>query len=242
MPQIYGITRRAQPTKTADASQQQVRVGGYGDIYAFQMGDDHVALADEGSYFTATNPTAGTAITHATTGAFSATAALFCLSNGDSEGGKRIYLDYVNLLVVGTPTTASSAELLITIDNTNRFSSGGSTITPKNVNMDSSTATIATLNFGAVVLTAASGSVRQIHRAKLKTQAAPCLVAGDVISTSFGGDVMNTGAAAGSTAQILAQRLGPCIIGGGDSINFHVWYPSVTVAPTFELSMAWWER
>jgi fatty-acid desaturase len=35
----------------------------------------------------------------------------------------------------------------------------------------------------------------------------------------------------------------PVVIGGGDSINFHLWYPAgATTAPTYEFDIGWWER
>lgn len=242
MPQIFGVTRRDRPTKQADGVQQQLRLGGYGDQYQIPMSAGHYGIADEGSYWKATNPTPGTAIAHATTAAFSATAALFCLRNTDAEGAKRLYLDYVKLITVGTPTTATSAQMAMTIDNTNRFSSGGSAITPVNVNMDSALGTIAALNFGAVVLTAASGSVRLVARHTFKTQATPCLAVGDVIIADFGTFQGQHSVQNGATAQALPGSFGPVILGGGDSLNFHLYYPAVTAAPTFEFEIGYWER
>lgn len=242
MPQVYGVTRRAQPTKSVDGTQQQIRVSGYGDQYAVMMSAGHYGLADEGAYFKATNPTFGTAVTHATTAAFSATAALFCLRNNDAEGGKRLFIDYVRLIVAATPTTATSAQMAVTIDNTNRFSSGGTAITPVCSNMDSTNATIANLNFGAVVLTAASGSVRNIARHTIKTQATPCLTAGDVIMCDFGSFAAQGAALNGTAPVALPSSFGPIVLGGGDSLNFHVWYPAVTVAPSYEFEIGWWER
>ena len=242
MPQVYGKTSKAIPTSVADGTSQQYRSTPYGEIVTTQLMDNHSSLADEGSYFKATNPTPGTAITHAVTTAFSATAALFTINNTAAANGKRIYLDYFRFITVGTPTTATSAQMVITMDTTNRFSSGGSTITPVNANMDNSRATIATLNVGAVVLTAASGSVRQVGRHTFKTQATPCLAVGDILAADFG-DATAAGAVLnGAAAQMLPYASGPCVIGGGHSLNVHVYYPAVTAAPTFEFEIAWWER
>lgn len=249
MPQIYGVTRRDQPAKSAEGVNQQARVGGRGELVVIPVTQGTYPLADEGGYFTAVNPTPGTGIIHALTTAWSATAALFCLRNTDGEGAKRIYLDYVKLMCLGTaPTATTSIRLAITIDNTNRFSSGGTAITPKNVNMDSSQATIAALNFGAVVLTAASGSVRDISREAQPPRAAPALVSGDTFFYNFGqvnSEALGTvGAAAPATAPAnFTAAMPPVVIGGGDSLNFHLYYPAAaTTAPTYEFEIAWWER
>src|SRR5688572_12871346 len=100
MPQVYGVTRRNQPSLSAEATQQQIRVGSRGEPYVIPLTAGTYPLADEGSYFTGVNPTPGTGIIHALTTAWSATAALFCLRNTDAEGAKRIYLDYVKLMCI----------------------------------------------------------------------------------------------------------------------------------------------
>jgi len=252
MPQVYGDVERAQPSRGADGTQKQIRTSGYGDQYVLPMSRGNYGVADEGAYFTGRNPTIGTGIIHALTTAWSATAALFCLRNTDSEGAKRIYLDYVKLITGATAismTAATSIEAAVTIDNTNRYASGGTAITPTCPNMDSAQATIANLNFGAVVLSAASGSVRIAGRSAFARRAAPALVTGDQLLWRFGDplspqEMQVVGAAAPATAPAhMGAMMPPVIIGGGDSINFHLWYPAgATTAPTYEFEIGWWER
>jgi hypothetical protein len=251
MPQIYAKTNRTLPTKTADGTQLQVRVSGYGDTMSQVLGDGMHALCEEGSYFKAINATPGTGIIHALTTAFSATAGIFCINNSDAEGGKRIILDYFRLTTGATAiamTAATSIECAVTTDTTNRFSSGGTTITAVNTNSDSSRASVATVNFGAVTLTAASGSARTVARAALPRRAAPALVTGDQIHFDFDSAGAPSISVAGAAAPATAASqfycpLGPVVIGGGDSVNFHLWYPSgATTAPTYEFEIAWWER
>lgn len=251
MPQVYGITRRNLPSLSAEAAQQQIRLGGRGEQVIIPLTLSKYPLCDEGSYFKATNATIGTGIIHALTSSFSSTAAVFCLRNTDAEGAKRIYLDYVRLITGATAiamTAATSIEMAITLDNTNRHSSGGTAITPVNANMDSSTATIAALNFGAEVLTAASGSARTVARQAFARRAAPAMVTGDQFLWDFGVVGAQTLAVAGSATPATAPTsfgavVSPCIIGGGDSLNFHLWYPSgATTAPTYEFEIGWWER
>lgn len=251
MPQVYGITRRALPSKSTDATQQQIRLSGYGEQYQIPMSSGTYGLSDEGTYFKATNATPGTGIIHALTTTFSSTAALFCLRNTDAEGGKRLYLDFVRLTTGATAiamTAATSIETAVTVDNTNRFSSGGTAITPVNSNMDSAQGSIANLNFGAVVLTAASGSVRLLARSAFPRRAAPALVTGDQLMWDFGVVGAPSVSVAGSATPATAPSqfympMGPAVIGGGDSLNFHLWYPAgATTAPTYEFEVGWWER
>lgn len=251
MPQVFGVTNRALPSKVADGVQQQMRVGSRGEQYVIPMAQGLYGLVDEGSYFKATNATPGTGIIHALTTAFSATAALLCLRNTDTEGAKRVYMDYIRIVTGATAismTAATSIEMAVTVDNTNRYSSGGTSITPVNANMDSAQGSIVNLNFGAVVLAAASGSVRLLSRAACVRRAAPAMVTGDQFLIDFGVVTVQTLAVAGAAAPATAAtaytiHLGPVIIGGGDSLNFHLWYPAgATTAPTFEFEIGWWER
>jgi hypothetical protein len=242
MPQIFAKTARTLPSPSPDANQVQPRLGAYGDLQTIQLMDNHSSLADEGSYFKLVNATPSTAITHAATQSFAGTAALFTINNTNAAGGKRIFLDYVRLIVVTTPTTASSCQLVVTLDPASRYSSGGTSITPTNVNMDSSRASGGTCFFGAVVLTAETVNTRRISRFSVKTQATPCLTVGDIISVDCGEHSSAAAPLAGSTPQVLPCSIGPAIIGGGQALNFHLFYPAATVAPTYEFEIGYWER
>lgn len=249
MPQIFGITRRSLPSPTSDGTNQLARLGRYGEVTVVPFTQGTYPLADEGAYFTAVNPTPGTGIIHALTTSWSATAALFCLRNTDSAGGKRLYLDYVKLLTISTaPTGTTSVRLAVTIDSTNRYSSGGTSITPKSVNMDVAPASIAALNFGAVVAAAASANVRDIAREAQPPRAAPALVSGDTFFYNFGQVTSESVGAIGSATPATAPScftaaLPPVVIGPGHSLLFHHYYPgAATTAPTFEFEIAWWER
>lgn len=245
----HSKVNRSLPSQTADTNPLSPRVTRYGEQLVVPLSAGAYGLADEGSYFKATNPTVSTGIAHALTQTWAATTCLFVLRNTDSENAKRIYLDYLRLhLVSASPTAATSIEAAVTVDNTNRFSSGGSSITPKNCNMDSSQATIAALDFGAVTAAAASGSVRLLSRMRFPHRAAPAIVQGDCLLFNFGrmemAAINQAGSATPATAPTLfVASLGPVVLGGGDSCVFHLWYPAIaTTAPSYEFEMGWWER
>lgn len=251
MPQVFGITRRDQPSKTNEGSYQPSRLGGRGEQVVLPMGRNLVSLCDEGAFFRGGNPTIGTGIIHALTTAWSATAAIACLRNTDAEGAKRLYPAFIRLYTGATAigmTAATSIEWAITIDNTNRYASGGTVIPMSNNSMDSSQATIANLTFGAVVLTAASGSVRIAARGAFPRRAAPAMVTGDQFLWEFGMEGPPTVGVIGSATPATAPAtfyapVPPVVIGGGDSMNFHLWYPAgATTAPTYEFEIGCWER
>lgn len=225
---------------------QPVRTSRYMEPYVQLMGGSKMtALADEGTYFTATNPTLGTAITGtAAPTAFSATVALMSLYNTaiqGASGAKNIYLDFIRIEPRAAGTNGTNFLYAMSIDAGNRFSSGGSAITPVNVNMGSTAATGATLNVGALTATAASSSVRRLSHGQVRSV---IKVVGDSYLFLFG---QSAATAAGMVLEGTAQAMipihcPPVVLGPNSTFLFHEIAASQSVAATFEFSMGWWER
>lgn len=196
-------------------------------------------VAELGAYFRAVNSIPGTGIAQGVIAAFAATAGLLRMRNGDIDR-KRIFLDYIRLIPTVVPTSATRSELLIALDDIVRFSSGGSTLTPRNVNMDEAVASVATVNFGQLTLAAEGGNVRRVSRAQIRT-AIPVAFEEVLIAFGIGGETPQT--LGGTTALRLVVPVGPCIIGPGDDFILHVWHPgNATTGASWEAEVAWWER
>ena len=156
------MAQRSLPTAgVSEGSQMLQRAGRYGDAYAEMKGDGLMAFTDEGTLFRAVSPTPGTGIAQNITAAFSATDGIFTLRNSDAAGGKRIYPVYVRLISTVVPASAVRSEALVAVDSITRYSSGGSALTARNVNMDSAVAAVGVAHFGALTLAAESGNVSQ---------------------------------------------------------------------------------
>ena len=241
MRQLIGEVRRALPTSKAEGALGRFRTSRYGELLVARA-DHAMALADEGSYFKAVNPTPATGIPMTIQTSFVATDGLVSLRNGASAGGKRLYLDYLRLIVSVAPAAAVRSELLIALDNITRYSSGGSAITPVNANMDSDVASGAVLHFGALTLAAASANVRNIARAQLRGAA---MVIYEEHLLKFGNVEPGNVSAAINSAQVQRQSLllGPAVIGPGQVLLVHLWNPSNAVTPpSFEFEMGWAEK
>lgn len=239
---------RTKPQATADAIEASNRGGRYGEQYIQMFHGKKHNLADEGSYFVATNPTLNTAIalttsitTWADSGATSSAA--FFLKNGElrtNSDAKRVYFDYIKLTSVGVPTSATEWQYAIhTDDAAARYTSGGSAITPVNPNADSSVVSISTCYFGAIV-TAAATNRRLVSRGMIRpsipvTRDEFILVSGSV---ELGGCYQ---AAAGVLARIVIP-MPPIIIGPQQQMVLSLWGVANAAASTWEFEACWWER
>lgn len=245
------VTSQAQANRELPGAQvnntlQPVRTSRYMEPYTQIIGGSKLhANADEGQYFTATNATLGTAISGtAAPTAFSATVALMSLYNGaiaSTTGAKNIYLDYIRLEPRAAGTNGTNFLYAMSIDAGNRYSSGGTAITPVNVNMNSSSATGAVLNVGALTATAASASVRRASHGQVRSV---IKVIGDVYLFLFG---QSAATAAGMVLEGTAQAMipihcPPVVLGPNCSFLLHEVAASQSVAATYEFSMGWWER
>jgi len=120
-----------------------VRGGRYGEQYVLPLIPTKHLLADEGSYFIATNPTPGTALAYNIQAAFSDTVPLFYVQNNDSKAnpfGKRLYLDYIKLICTTAPASSTGVRFALKTDpairtiSTNNTTAGAAVEGPVRLN------------------------------------------------------------------------------------------------------------
>ena len=121
MPQVYGKAGRAKPTAVADAAQGQVRVSRFTDQMMQPIGSARHSLCEEGSYFSAINPTPGTGIAHTIRTSFSATDGIFLIRNAGS-GGEYLFMDYIRLIPTVLYRRHASSSMVP--ESTKRFKTG----------------------------------------------------------------------------------------------------------------------
>jgi hypothetical protein len=250
---IRGFVQRALPTSPLSDNANldvAVRLDPYGAFYNSPLVRKVHNLADEGSYFLANNGT--TAVAYTSTIAFSATAPFVVVFNGNTVGGKNIYLDYLNMAAAtaGSLTaTLSYTAMALVIDTGNRYSSGGTALTPVSPNMNLSNAkSAAVINVGAVTATAASGAARtlcgqRVVRAPVSTTVPD--VVGDQFQFNFGGvEGLNGSSITVANASVSPLALPPVVIGPQQSALVYVYMVggSAATAPTFFPEIGYWER
>lgn len=239
-----GVVGRDLPGVLIDNTQQPHRIGRRGEQYVLDhTGSKLVNLADEGAYFLATNPTMGTGIAGiAAATAYDATESLLFLRNTSST--KRLYLDFIELVVTAAGATGTTTGFTLTSDKGNtRYSSGGSAITPVNPNLASSETASVTLYFGAVVTAAASSSARLLGNIPARSV---IKVVGDHYRFQFGDSNAAWGCAGasldGTTSAAITIPCPPVILGENDQFLLHDWAASQSGASSYELRMGFWMR
>jgi len=255
---IRGLVRRVLPTINADSVDTDVatRLWSRGEQTVISLVRKQHGLAEEGSYFTASN--LQSAITGPAGTAFSATAAMLTIYNSSTVTAPvRIMLDYLNLLAGGTAmsnTTSNTGTFWsLVIDSVNRYTSGGTALTPKNVNMESNNSSVAVVNFGALTTTAAAAARSLVGQRLFRvpvSATALSLANYDTWNINFGG-VENTPpifAPASATVQANINNAlytaPPAVIGPGQTLLLHLWLVANAgqTAGNFLPELGWWER
>jgi len=239
-----GLISRGLPQPIADGQTPIIpRWGRYREQTVIPLYPNFAALCDEGTYYTATNATPGTAVSYSITAAFADTAAMITMRNGDGTGGKRLYLDYIRIIQGATvPASSTAGQFACKLDVSLR-ATAGTTSTPQNPNLDvSQSASIMDFRFTPTV-TAASGAARLVSRGVMRSVLP---VINDEWVFAFGTVEKSAGILLGGTvAQRMIIPCPPVILGPGNNHTFllHVWFPgNATTAGNFEYEAGWWER
>jgi hypothetical protein len=212
------------------------------------------ALADEGVLFMTNNAQSGIATPTGTS--FSATAGMLTITNTDTPGSptaKRLYVDNIVLVTTAAGSWASAGvntQIVVTIDQGERYSSGGTDLSANivNPNMDGPARTsIAKVRFGNLTLTSASGSVRTICGLRILRPAVSATVAdvvGECKCLNFGGVEGGMGSSITvANANIYAMPMPPIILAPNSTMNIHYIMNGTTPgAVSFAPEVTWWER
>jgi hypothetical protein len=240
---VWAETHRDRPGKQTNAVNNILRSSQRGELGVMPFGKGAYGLADEGSYFMATNPTPGTGIDGiAAADGYDATEALLTVYNAASTStDTRIYLDYLRLYSTLAPTSATDIAWVHEIDTAQRYSSGGSAITEVNVNGASTQTSSATIYFGAITAAAATAN-RLLGGGILRTVIS---VVGDIYTFDYGaankaslcGAVME-----GTTVASLTIPCCPVVLGPANTYVFQLNGTSQAAKQNHEFELGFWER
>lgn len=202
--------------------------------------------ADQGAYYTFTNPTPGTGIISGVVTSLADTTPILIIKNNNLAGGPKIYMDVLKLVVsvVGVGHTAPfvAAKIDRSSSQSNaRYTSGGSTLTPAGPQTGQPNATgNGQVYFGAITAAAAgNGALLCSHRTKGAIE-----VALDSFTFDFGpceqqpqdGLVDN-----GTTQSHGYFPLPPVILDPQTHFLLHYWGASMSTGTTFFVNGGYWE-
>lgn len=246
---LYASAFRGLPTPaTGDNSFQHIRASRYGDLYTQPIGRARHALAAEGSYFLAHNPTNDASTTlagHAAPVLADADATMtkpfiHCVNNA-SDASKLCYLDYIEIEVItaGANGTADSWAAQIDTGST-RITTAGTALTKVNPNMQSNNTPSLAPTGGVIVVGAESAKARDLGFGQFRPSIA---VAGDKYMFVFGAEPETAGIA-GATATINRHvvNMPPVVLGPSDFFMLALYSPSQSAAGVYKVRMGWAER
>ena len=240
---VKGLVSRFLPQPNNDGEEVEVRLNRYGELIMQPSARKQHSLAEDGSYFTCNNAQAGLATAAAPT-AFSATNPFLLIANTDNPGSnaRSIYLDYLMLLATAAGTAGASLQVAVTIDQGNRYTSGGSELTANIVNcsmLSAQRTSVARVFAGNITAAGAGSNVRTHVGNRYMKGAIP--VAGDEYTINFGGiEAMNNISI--STIMKSVFNAPPLIIGPQQCALVHIWLPSQSGASSYAPELSWWER
>lgn len=229
------------PAPGAPGANQVVnlRTDPYGHLAVNVRAPNKQFLAVEGSYYSATNGQTGIA-TAATPTAFSATnpfITIFNTGNPANTAAPRIVLDYINLLATAAGTAGASVQCAIVKDSINRYTSGGTLLTPVKTSAFGAPS-VAQIYAGNITAAGASSAAGTIVGNRYLKGAIP--VAGDQYSLQFGAtDCFNNLTI--STITFTAQTVPPIALNPGEMALVHLWLPSQSAASSYLPEIGWSE-
>ena len=244
--EFRAYSQRGIPSQVADSTVGPLRSSKRGELITQVIGKPLYALADEGSYFVASNPTPGTGIVGiAAADGWNPLESLLTIQNtAKVSEGIRMYLDFLEIACTVVDTNGTNVRWDMHIDSGSRWTSGGSTITPVSPNMDVSSTTKAAVHFGALVSPAATSDVRYLGG---RLVSSTDLVADDTLRFNFGGadagSVQDLSSAEHATLNTrIVESVPPVILGPLDSFLFSINCASQSGGATWSFRLGYWER
>lgn len=213
------------------------RSGKYSEAFALPIGTKELSACAEGSYYVAQTPTPGTGIIDGVVTSLVKTTPSLTLYNG---GTNRVYLQYIDLYVTVASVGESLTQFTFFIDNIQKFTSGGTALTVKNTNMDSTLVSGVVGNTGVITAPAASASERLIAHVKLRDTIP---IIGDSYHFNFGGAAHSQGAPSRvATVADFCRVLPPVCLGPGHTLTMYRWAAANSTGLTSQVNIGFIER
>jgi hypothetical protein len=237
--------RRRRPAPVLDGQAVPSRGGRYGSGLVEAVVNSRHLLAEEGSYFTTSNPTPGTALAAPVAAAFADTSAAFLVFNTADVTdplAPYLFLDQLKLNFTVAPATATGVRLLVRLDHAPRTPTAGSTLLAGDGGIPGAVATGPRLFAPVAKVWGFTGGVLMTIPA-LTTEARTVALGGIDGIPVVGGSRSFVFGQWGAPATGQGDRCNPVAIPPGWSAALHVWFPgNATTGASLEPELSWWER
>ncbi len=196
--------------------------------------------ADQGYYFTASTVPGTGIIGHATSTTLVETKAIFYLYNG---GAATVYPTFLRLTMTVLPVGNTQQQFTTALDQGNRLATSATALTAVNCNQSSANVSLAQINIGASVLTAATSNRRIVHHRPFRPTVIG--VAGDVYQISWGSGILVDPSGLPTDGTLRAHVMyveSPLVIPPGTSMAIHAWGATFSTGATYEYEFAYVEK
>lgn len=237
----------ALPQRNADnpASDVAQRGSDYGERWSYNPLVGKYPFVLEGSYFCARTPTPGTGVSFTTATSFSDTATPLAWGNLAISSTKRVWLDFMKIIVTTAQASATTAQFAVKIDTVNRTVNGtnhSTTAVPYNP-FNGSIVTFNYQNSSTATVLNASSSAAQV----VAEGAANGLdILGDVYYLEFGQKMLASGigltAVQATDPAVKVISMPPVMVPSGGSWTVYWWAASIGGAPSYSFECGWIER
>lgn len=215
------------------------------NYYKLGPGVKNYNAADQGAYYTFTNPTPGTGIISGVVTSLADTTPLLIIKNNNQQGsGVNVYLDYLKLVVsvIGVGHTVPFVALKIDrSQSVTRYSSGGSTITPAASSANASNTTGSSQVFFGALTAASAGNAALLASHRIKGAIEVVL---DSFTFDFGPcEQQPQNGLADNTTTISHGYfpMPPVVLGPQMHALIHYWGASMSTGTTFFVNGGYWE-
>ena len=195
-----------------------------------------LSLADTANYYAATTATPGTGqVTGNPTTLVQTTPALVVFNGGLLN----VYLIYLKLSETVVGGGAAVKNFTHSIDQGNRFTSGGAALTINNTNPMSGTKSNTVANFGAITATAATNNARTLCNQWFRSGTD---VVGDVYEFHYGAPFGSTVGSAVATVANFAKCCPAVVLQPQSCYVLNIWSGTFSQGITFEVQLAFAEK
>lgn len=232
-------TRRSQ-TRFADGVQDGApgRRDAYGGGYTLPVSTGRHNLAVEGSYYSFVTPTPGTGVVAGVVTTFVETTPSLVIYNGSPYD---LVMDFIRETCTVAPVGGTRVRRTITIDDGNRYSSGGTALTINNTNMDSALSSSGVSAYTGVITATAATAGRRLVADPIFRWGTIGIV-GDIYETVFGQAGTTPSHTPVATVATFVKNVPPVVLGSGDSLVIVQWEASQGTAPTVAIEGGFWLR